>query len=189
MVGLIAPAIGFAMGIYAKREGYDATDLLPPVDILDGDFIVTTEAEIAAQNLVKQREGLKLFVYNDSNGFPTVGYGHKVLPRDNLVLGQRITQEQADEFFQQDFYSAFDAARGQARDIGLYYPTVIAALTSVNYQLGIGWKRIHRRTWKALIDGNYQNAINEIQTSLWHRQTPKRTNDLIAAIRSTVGVA
>lgn len=43
-----------------------------------------------------------LTVYADSKGNPTVGYGHKVLPGDNLKLGDQITQIRADQFFAND---------------------------------------------------------------------------------------
>jgi lysozyme len=43
-------------------------------------------------------DGMILKVYVDSKGFPTVGLGHKVLPVDNLRVGDTISVERAREF-------------------------------------------------------------------------------------------
>lgn len=59
-----------------------------------------------AIDLIKKFEGLKLKVYLDSAGLPTVGYGHKIQKRDRLAEGQWITFQQADRFFEQDFAEA-----------------------------------------------------------------------------------
>lgn len=45
-------------------------------------------------------EGLRLQVYNDLNGYPTIGYGHKLQAGEAYPNG--ITQEQADALFTQD---------------------------------------------------------------------------------------
>jgi len=59
-----------------------------------------------ASDLIKKFEGLRLKVYLDSAGLPTVGYGHKVQKRDRLAEGQWITIDLAERFFEQDFSAA-----------------------------------------------------------------------------------
>ena len=52
--------------------------------------------------LIKHFEQCRLEVYADTNGFPTVGWGHLVLVNDKLKLGDKITQEKADQLFKSD---------------------------------------------------------------------------------------
>ena len=45
----------------------------------------------AYENMMISVEGYRKTVYPDSLGIPTVGIGHKVVPSDNLKLGDQIT--------------------------------------------------------------------------------------------------
>ena len=49
------------------------------------------------KQLIKQFEGLRLTKYDDLGGKSTIGYGHC---RENLP--EKITQEQADKYFEED---------------------------------------------------------------------------------------
>lgn len=51
------------------------------------------------------REGIRLTVYRDSKGLPTVGVGHLVIPADHLKVGDKIRQAHCDDFL------AFDLKR------------------------------------------------------------------------------
>ncbi|NVI07453.1 lysozyme [Paraburkholderia youngii] len=44
-------------------------------------------------------DGFIVQVYDDGFGIPTVGFGHKVLPQDNLRIGDVISVERARSFF------------------------------------------------------------------------------------------
>lgn len=52
--------------------------------------------------LIKDFEGCRLKVYKDAVGFNTVGWGHLVLPEDNLQYNDIITQEKADKLLTKD---------------------------------------------------------------------------------------
>lgn len=52
--------------------------------------------------IIKFFESCVLEVYKDTNGFPTVGWGHLVKKEDSLKLGDKITQEMADNFLEED---------------------------------------------------------------------------------------
>lgn len=130
-----------------------------------------------------EKEGERLTVYKDSLGFPTVGIGHLVLPKDNLKVGDRITQAQSRAFFEKDIKIALDAAKEQAAELAKYTEDFIVALTHVNFQNGTYWRTIHPKTWAALKRGDAQDAIRELKSSKWNRQTPVRVNDFVSAIQ------
>lgn len=143
------------------------------------------KARILALDEIKEKEGLKLEVYEDTLTNPTVGYGHLVLPQDGLKVGDTITQEQANKFLEVDFAKAFNAAVSQAEELGKTTPEFVAILTSVNYQLGTNWRSKFKNTWKLLKNGNYTQAIDNLNASLWNRQTPVRVRAFVEAIQNT----
>lgn len=63
-------------------------------------------------NIIKKWESERqtgdphLIVYPDDAKNPTVGWGHKVLPSDNLTIGDRITYSQAEAFLKADLNKA-----------------------------------------------------------------------------------
>lgn len=152
-----------------------------PIGPQPRDRIDQQAMHIAREKLIVS-EGRRNDVYRDHLGYLTVGIGHKVLPRDNLKLGDRISDARIEELFAQDIKIAFDAARSQAMDLQKYDPHFIAALTEVNFQLGTGWVSKFPRTYALLKTGNAKAAINNLRTSLWNQQTPVRVAHFITAI-------
>ncbi len=141
----------------------------------------------AAKSLITNREGIHNPAGNDSKGILTVGIGHKVVPGDHIVYGQTVTQAQIDAWFNADIAKAFTAAKSQAKTLGKYTVPMIAALTAVNFQLGIGWTSTFYNTWASLKSGNVQDAINRLKVSDWNSQTPVRVADFIQTIQSQFG--
>ena len=130
---------------------------------------------------VKMREGRTLTVIKDLDGL-AVGYGHKVLSKDNLHLGDIITEEKLMQFFVEDSSDAFDAAMFQANALRITDAEFVAALASVNFQLGSNWFKIHVKTWGLLMAKRYREASIEVTRSIWFQQTPTRVNDFSDAM-------
>jgi GH24 family phage-related lysozyme (muramidase) len=130
------------------------------------------------------REGYSTTVYADSLGKPTVGIGHLVLPEDGLRIGDVISHERVMEFWHKDSAAAFGAAMHQTEDAGICNPCFIAALASVNFQMGTGWRKKFPVTWSLIMEGKYDEAADELEGSLWNRQTPVRVRDFQAALRA-----
>ena len=128
------------------------------------------------------REGERLTVYLDSLKKPTVGIGHLIRPRDGLKVGDKITKKQSREFFEADSRIATAAALKQAEEIGIMADWFIAALISVNFQLGVAWTRKFKTTYPAIVAHDYDRAIANLRRSAWYRQTPVRVEDFIVAL-------
>ena len=143
------------------------------------------EANTLALSEIKAQEGLKLEVYADTLGNPTVGYGHLVLAGEGLKLGDKITQDQADALLVKDYNKAFNAAVAQATELNKINAEFIAALTSVNYQLGTGWRSKFPNTWGMLKSGDTAGAIQNLKASKWNEQTPVRVTAFVGAIQNT----
>lgn len=150
-----------------------------------------TVAKQKADRLIRLREGVHNPASGDSLGKLTAGIGHLVTPSDNIKAGQVLSKAQIEKLYAVDFSKAFNAGLQQAKELGKgNNADLIAALASVNFQLGTGWRNKFKNTWAFLKSGQYQRAISNINGSLWARQTPVRTRDFVQAIQQayTTGV-
>jgi GH24 family phage-related lysozyme (muramidase) len=138
-------------------------------------------------SMIKPEEGLSLTVYHgkkDAQGVLTVGFGHKVLPGDNLALGDEITMQRA--------LSLYDADRNEAirccemlfgDDFDSYPPIAQAVLADCLFNMGMGRFSGFHDTIAAAKAHDWQGVADGLTDSLWHRQLPERSNKLIAMIR------
>ena len=106
----------------------------------------------AMKNKLKLEEGLsedkkhgikagdpELTVKNDGAGNPTVGWGHKVTPGDNLKVGDTIDTKQAQKYFDSDLSSKESAVRGVLTDSGNQFSQgEFNALVDLTYNGGPG---------------------------------------------------
>lgn len=138
-----------------------------------------------ARSLLIAREGRRNDIYKDSLGKLTGGIGHLLTPNELAYykLGDRVTDEQIEQWFQDDIAKAFAAAKQQALELQKYTPGMIAALTSVNFQLGTGWRSKFSNTWARIKSGKIQEAIVALNSSSWAKQTPTRVADFKAALQ------
>lgn len=93
------------------------------------------QASQNALDLIRNREAYRLTVYLDSEGLPTVGEGHLVLPSDNLKLGDVITAERADKFLEQDLAEAESCVNRHCSDLTQHQ---FDALISFTFNEGCG---------------------------------------------------
>jgi GH24 family phage-related lysozyme (muramidase) len=154
------------------------------VAVTGTDFDVEARALAIAKGDIISYEGRRSDAYIDSQGILTIGIGHKVLPSEPYKLGSRISDSQIDAFFTIDIAKAFEAATKQAKELDKYTPVMIAALTSVNFQLGTGWRNKFPNTWTQLVAGNIPVVVNKLLASAWNQQTPVRVASFINAIKS-----
>src|SRR5947209_2817107 len=110
------------------------------------------------EQLLRLREGVETEVYKDSRGKLTVGIGHLVTPADKLKLGDEITDQQVSDFFKKDSAKALSAAKAQAAKAKINDSNFIVYLASVNFQLGVDWYKIHKKTWALIMEGKYEEA-------------------------------
>lgn len=130
------------------------------------------------------REGVVYKVYLDSLGKPTAGIGHLLTKteREKYPVGTKIPKAKVDAWFKADSAKATMAAKKQAKEIGIEEDWFIAALISVNFQLGTGWTKDFRTTYPAIVRHDFETAIRNLRRSRWNKQTPVRVEDFIHAL-------
>lgn len=137
------------------------------------------------KTLIERREGFKPTSYVDTEGNLTGGTGHKLTDAEKLRYpkGTNIPKEVTDNWKKQDTQKSKQSAKSQIQELRLDNTQFERVLESVNFQLGTSWNKDHNKTWDALLEEDYDTAIEEVKSSLWMKQTPKRANDFIKAIQ------
>ena len=122
-----------------------------------------------ALELIKEHEGLRLTMYDDTEGVPTIGYGHN--------LNRPISEEAANQILKDDVQTAvLDAASfGWFHNLNDVRKAVIIDMM---YNLGLTRFKKFQRMDKAIRDEDYELAAYEMLDSKWAHQVGSRAEDL-----------
>ena len=131
---------------------------------------------------IKKHEGFRDTVYLDSLGKRTVGYGHLCV-ENTWNDNKKYSEAFLNIIFDKDFDNAKDNAHKLIGDMALHHQAKCVLIEMV-FQLGIGGVSKFKNMWKALGEGNYQTASEEMLDSRWAKQTPKRAEELPNVIKS-----
>ncbi|WP_240957009.1 lysozyme [Pseudopontixanthobacter vadosimaris] len=137
VMALSAGAMGLAAFTTQPNENQKQTAHASPFmqDLRQNAASMTT-SESFKEALV-QEEGVRLTVYRDVAGYPTVGVGHLVTPADNLSVGQRISYDQVIQFLEADLAKAEAAVARLVGGLALHQHE-FDALVDLVYNVGEG---------------------------------------------------
>lgn len=128
-----------------------------------------------AIDLIKDHEGYREAVYNDSLGYPTGGYGHAFLPGSKLPghIWELILIDDLAE------------AGQNFKQLGLDLDDVRrAACLDLLFNLGLT-KLLKFKTFiKHMRAGDYDAAAAALENSLWYQQVARRGPRICALIRT-----
>ena len=126
---------------------------------------------------IKHHEGFVEHVYDDSLGIPTIGYGFaikdlilqedlcdEILLRKLRILGRSVMGK----------FPFFDSLPSDCKDV----------LMEMCYQLGVTGVSKFKKALKAMEDGDWEKAADEMLDSKWAKQTPNRAKEMSNIIRS-----
>lgn len=116
-------------------------------------------------------EGYRDTVYKDRNGL-AVGVGRNVTGR--LKEGDKITREQAQQWFAEDTDNALIAGNRIAQELGVTNQQAILGLAGAAFQLGEGGLGEFKQTKKAIQMRDWEGFKKQVHDSDWAKQTPDR---------------
>ena len=128
---------------------------------------------------IKKHEGFKPTVYEDTEGYDTIGYGFAI---KDLYLSKGIAELILREKLNNltltigKKFEWFDDSPDQVKD----------AVTNMCYQMGVSGFSKFKKTIYYLETEQYEEASTECLDSLWAKQTPHRSKEVSEAISSAV---
>jgi GH24 family phage-related lysozyme (muramidase) len=132
---------------------------------------------------IKAHEGFNNKVYKDSLGKLTIGYGHLITIKDNFKQDIEYSTDELNNLFEQDFQIAFNQA-DQLLAGAQICEDAFGVIVEMIFQLGVGGVSKFKMMLNALRMHDYETAANQMLNSEWHRQTPKRCEELANILRN-----
>lgn len=126
-------------------------------------------------------DGFFLQVYDDGYGIPTVGLGHKVIPEDNLKIGDLITVERAKGFLAVNL-SPVEVAINDGVKVALHQYEY-DALVSVLFNSGIyrrksdSWPGTRSEYLSDNVNNDYKKIPKIIEGFIEHRVPGRRRTE------------
>ena len=127
---------------------------------------------------IKRDEGLRLVVYNDTEGIPTIGYGR------NLRAG--ISPEEAEYLLTNDLKKAADETVKMFHIWPRLSDLRREVLVNMMFNLGATRLRKFKRMHEALSREDYGSAADEMLDSKWSEQVGIRARRLAKQMRENV---
>lgn len=123
-------------------------------------------------DLVAKHEGLRLDMYHDTVGVPTIGYGHNLLQPISTEAALQILEDDVEIVFQE-----LDERMDWWTDLPEQAQMVVASMV-----FNMGWPRFSRfkKFISALEDRSWDKAAYEMEDSLWFQQVGNRGRELRA---------
>lgn len=136
---------------------------------------------------LKEDEGCKLHVYEDSRGILTAGYGHNCeAHHEGLSLYDPITIEQAESWLLSDAAEAsrdVDARLPWAPNLDTVRHDI---LVNMAFNMGIEGLLAFHRTLAMMEAGNYDGAADVMLESQWAQEVPSRAARLSKEMKTGV---
>lgn len=129
--------------------------------------------------LLKEKEGFSTTVYICSEGYPTIGYGHRCDANH-----PEITREEAEKILAADIK---EAMKGADKLIGANAPKAAKEIVvAMVFQMGYKGVSGFKKTLAFIKAGDYKSASKEMLNSRWAKQTPARAkfmSDMMASVK------
>lgn len=133
----------------------------------------------AIKKRIMEDEGYRNNVYKCSEGYLTVGVGHKI------VEGDFVPDLVVMDWFEKDFEKAKNQAEYIFTEKNVQAdPWLKAIIYNMVFQMGGHGVLKFRKMWLAIQAGDWDTAADEMKDSKWYKQTPVRAERLIKCMRT-----
>jgi len=130
------------------------------------------------KEMVKRHEGYRLEPYRCTENKLTGGYGHVILPGEEVPT----TKEGWDAIFDADFDKAVEGAARICEGMSMS-DKKFGVWISMCFQLGENGTSKFKNAISAAKEQNWELCSRELLNSRWHKQTPHRCEELADIIR------
>ena len=136
---------------------------------------------------IKEAEGFRNKIYLCTEGFETIGYGHKCI-EPHWDKNKIYTTEELNKVFKDDFAITKELTLTllQQYECAFIQDEAYWVLCEMVFQMGRNGVSKFKNMFKALQKENYKLASKEMLDSKWYRQTPNRAKKLSNLMKSIV---
>lgn len=126
-------------------------------------------------DLIEKEEGFRAKPYHCSEGYPTVGIGKRIGPKNAPIImyefevSRVIAKQWLNDEVEQILHTL--TYHGWFRGLNSNRQSVIV---SMSYQMGVNGLLKFKKMIQALKDGDYNEAKKQALDSRWAKQTPAR---------------
>lgn len=135
---------------------------------------------------LKIDEGKKLVVYKDTLGNLTVGVGHLVIKKDNLKLGDKITETKCNDLLSSDLVITVKNCYKLFPNFDQFPETLQQIIANMMFNLGYAGLSQFKRFIKGVNTKDYALAAESMEQSLWYKQTGIRSKRLVKEMKSLI---
>lgn len=149
-----------------------------------GAFMIITDGQI--KEYIKKNEGKRNKPYKDSLGFLTLGYGHLVLPEDNIDPNKTYSDDFINKLFDKDY----EKHKKQAKEFPCFDKLDSvrqAVIIDMCFNMG-KWFLSWQNTTKMICNSDWENAANSIINSKYAKQVKGRAVRNAEMIRTGIWV-
>ena len=129
---------------------------------------------------VKRHEGWSPTVYEDTQGYWTIGYGFLV---DPAWGGAGLTEGEGEFILKNRLQDRIVRLEGALEFFENLSDARQRALVNMSYQLGVSGLLSFNKMLIALANGDYNRAADEALNSRWAKQTPNRAQEIADILR------
>lgn len=140
--------------------------------------MISEELEVQIKEDLVKHEGCKTEVYLCSEGIPTAGIGHMLLGVDGLEVGDDVPMEAVLEWFDNDYKEAVTDCCAIFLNFASLPDQVKRVLVNMAFNLGRHRLSKFKNMIKAVNEGNWVKAADEMVDSRWYNQVGNRSVEL-----------
>jgi GH24 family phage-related lysozyme (muramidase) len=174
----------------------DAYTPPPPAIIQQAEDTKLTFDDIL--NFIREHEGYRPHVYQDTRGIPTIGIGFNLMrPDAKQILNQvgvdynsiisgssNLNDHQIKEIFKMTLSIAYKDAKKWIPSFDSLPKNIKLAILDLSFNMGYSRLSKFIKTKQFIISGDYQSAANELQNSKWATQVGRRVNSIVKLFSS-----
>jgi len=137
------------------------------------------------EDLVRH-EGYVTEIYLCSENYPTFGIGHMVTENDmeyTWPVGTPVTDERILQVFHDDCAIAYEDACALFLNFASLPEDAQRVLVNMAFNLGRNRLGQFKNMIKAVNEGNYKKAADEMVDSRWYHQVGRRSQELVEIMR------
>lgn len=133
-----------------------------------------------------RHEGYVAEIYLCSENYPTFGIGHMVTEEDmeyTWPIGTPVEDERILQVFEQDFQDAYSDACALFLNFDSLPDKAQRVIVNMCFNLGRHRMSGFKNMIKAVNEGNYKKAADEMIDSRWYGQVGRRSEELVGIMR------